>query len=323
MNPAHGMKSIYRFGVDLGGTKTEAVLLDPHGQAIWGQRLPTPRGDYRGSLEQIAGLLGAARKAHPHAAECSVGLGIPGSLDEQGIVRNANSTWLIGQAMKNDLQTLLGQPVAIANDANCLAMSEAADGAGEGFSCVFAVILGTGVGAGLVMNGKLWEGAGGLAGEWGHVSLPWPRSDWDEIPGPQCWCSRNACIECFLSGPALARDAGRGDGDAQAALKHAGAAAALERFYDRLARALAMVINIIDPQVIVLGGGLSQLEAIYQQIPARWQNWVFSNRKPNTLLRPAKHGDASGVRGAAWLLESFEGPSGPDAASRAGEFLTP
>lgn len=298
------MKPIYRFGIDLGGTKTEAILLDPAGQVIWGQRQSTPRGDYRGSLKQIAGLLEAARMAHPLAARCSVGLGIPGSLDEQGIVRNANSTWLIGQAMREDLENLLGQPVALANDANCLAMSEAADGAGAGFSCVFAVILGTGVGAGLVLHRRLWEGAGGLAGEWGHVSLPWPRSDWGEIPGPGCWCGRRACIECFLSGPALALEAGREDGDVQAALAGPQAAAALERYYDRLARALAMMINIIDPEVIVLGGGLSRLEAIYQQIPKRWQTWVFSNRKPQALLRPAKHGDASGVRGAAWLVQS-------------------
>jgi fructokinase len=299
-----GRSGSYRWGVDLGGTKTEAILLNPQGQAIWGQRVPTPRGHYQATLHQIGALLQAARQAHPRARHCSIGIGIPGSLDEQGIVRNANSTWLIGHAMRDDLQALLGEPIAMANDANCLALSEAEDGAGADFSCVFAVILGTGVGAGLVVNRKLWAGAGGLAGEWGHVSLPWPRVDWGEVPGPRCWCLRHACIECFLSGPALARDIGRNDGNAQAALNDPRAPEALERFYDRLARALAMVINIIDPEVIVLGGGLSQLAAIYDEVPARWQAWVFSNRQPKTRLRPALHGDASGVRGAAWLLES-------------------
>ncbi|MBU6286014.1 MAG: ROK family protein [Betaproteobacteria bacterium] len=293
----------YRFGVDLGGTKTEAILLDPQGHALWRQRVPTPRGDYQASLDQIAGLLQAAREAYPRAGACSIGIGIPGSLDEQGIVRNANSTWLIGKAMRLDLQALIGEPIAMANDANCLALSEAADGAGAGFSCVFAVIMGTGVGAGLVVDRKLWAGAGGLAGEWGHVSLPWPRLDWGEVPGPLCWCSRRACIECFLSGPALAREIGRTDANVQAALTDPRAPEALERFYDRLARAMAMVINIVDPEVIVLGGGLSLLDSIYQEIPARWQAWVFSNREPKTLLRPALHGDASGVRGAAWLRE--------------------
>ncbi|NBU66998.1 MAG: ROK family protein [Betaproteobacteria bacterium] len=287
------VQDAFRFGVDLGGTKTEAILLDPQGLPIWGHRVSTPKGDYRASLDQIAALLRAARQAHPQASACSVGIGIPGSLDEDGIVRNANSTWLIGRSMRNDLQSLLGQRVVIANDANCLAMSEFADGAAAGFGSVFAVILGTGVGAGLVVNGKLWEGAGGLAGEWGHVSLPWPRQDWAESPGPTCWCSQQACIECFLSGPALAADIGRDDGNAQLALSDPKAAAALERYYDRLARALAMVINIIDPQIIVLGGGLSRIDSLYTEIPLR------------TLLRPAQHGDASGVRGAAWLVEGL------------------
>jgi len=311
----------YRFGVDLGGTKIESLLLDHEGTELWRKRIPTPRGDYAGTLRVIAALCNEARDAHPQAAHCSVGLGIPGSLGPDGKVRNANSVWLNGMPFGADLERTLGQPVVMANDANCLALSESADGAGRDAETVFAVILGTGVGGGLVVHRRLWQGASGLAGEWGHVALPWPRSDWGECPGPKCWCGRTGCIEGFLSGPGLARDAGRTDGDALQTLTAAqswkplestareicdtsaenAAGEAVDRYLDRLARGLAMVINIVDPEVIVLGGGMSQFRRIYQEVPERWHAWIFSDRPVNTRLLPARHGDASGVRGAAWL----------------------
>jgi predicted NBD/HSP70 family sugar kinase len=311
----------YRLGVDLGGTKIESLLLDPKGTELWRKRIPTPRGDYAGTLRVIAALCDEARSAHPRAARCSVGLGIPGSLGPDGKVRNANSVWLNGMPFAADLERALGQTVAMANDANCLALSEAADGAGRDAETVFAVILGTGVGGGLVVHRRLWQGTSGLAGEWGHVSLPWPRPNWGECPGPKCWCGRTGCIEGFLSGPGLARDAGRTDGDALQTLAAAysrspveasaqgicdagtqnAAGEAVDRYLDRLARSLAMVINIVDPEVIVLGGGMSQFRRIYQEVPERWDAWIFSDRKINTRLLPARHGDASGVRGAARL----------------------
>ena len=294
----------FRFGVDLGGTKVESLLLDPLGAELWRKRAPTPRGDYAATVRLIVALRDEALHKHPEAAHCSIGLGIPGSLGTDARVRNANSVWLNGRPFAEDLAQALGQDVAMANDANCLALSEAVDGAGADATSVFAVILGTGVGGGVVMHRKLWEGRAGLAGEWGHVSLPWPRSAWGECPGPQCWCGQRGCIESFLCGPALAQDAGSEDAQSVVRASHERQTAALqavERYLDRLARSLAMVINILDPEVIVLGGGLSQFAAIYQQVPERWAQWIFSNQVVPTRLVPARHGDASGVRGAAWL----------------------
>ena len=348
---AAGAAAGFRFGVDLGGTKIAALLLDTEAKELWRKRIPTPRGDYSATVRAIAALLAEARHVYPQAARCSVGVGIPGSLGPDGRVRNANSVWLNGKDFAADLEQALGQAVAMANDANCLALSESADGAGADCESMFAVILGTGVGGGLVLHRRLWQGAGGLAGEWGHIPLPWPRLDWGECPGPQCWCGNRACIECFLSGPALARDAQRTDDDAQrvvvAAEAQQAAAAwegdlrvtdphradlppgaagwsggpeggaarqAVERYLDRLARALAMVITIIDPEVIVLGGGMSQYRRLYQEVPRRWHTWTFSDRPVRTRLLPALHGDDSGVRGAAWLGASADAGAGTDAA---------
>ena len=301
--------SSLRLGIDLGGTKIEAVLLDGAGSVVWKKRNPSPRNDYSATLSALEALVIEARRAVNAAAKCSIGIGIPGSLSPaDGRVRNANSIWLNGQPLQDDLQTLLGQTVRIANDANCLAVSEAADGAAKGFRSVFAVILGTGVGGAHLIDGQLVVGANGLAGEWGHVPMPWMRPD--EFDQTRCWCSRPGCIETFLSGPALVREfnarSAQSAGSVQDILRlantgHADAEIIIERFHDRLARALAMVINIIDPEVIVLGGGLSNIESIYSEIPQRWARWTFSDIPPITRLRPAMHGDASGVRGAAWL----------------------
>jgi fructokinase len=229
-----------------------------------------------------------------------VGIGIPGTISPKtGLVKNANSTWLIGKPFDRDLEAALGRPVRLANDADCFALSEASDGAGKGFATVFGVILGTGVGGGLVTHGRLVSGPNAIAGEWGHNPLPWPQDA--EHPGPACYCGHAGCIETFLSGPGLARDHGQGL-TAQAIAQGATPAdrAALERYHHRLARALASVINVIDPHVIVLGGGLSKITSLYDVIPRLWGDWVFSDHV-DTLLRPPVHGDSSGVRGAAWL----------------------
>jgi fructokinase len=287
-----------RAGVDVGGTKIEIVALDDAGVPVLRRRVPTPRS-YQGVIDAIGALVAAA-EAELHRT-CTVGLGIPGSLSPTtGLVRGANSTWLNGGNLQQDLMRRLTRPVRIANDANCLAVSEAADGAGAGAASVFGVILGTGVGAGIVIGGKLLEGTNRIAGEWGHNPLPWMTRA--EHPGPQCWCGRHGCIETFLSGPALAADAGMADASALPALaaSDALAAAALERHTERLARALAHVINLLDPEVIVLGGGLSNMAHLYQQVPRLWERWVFSDVVRTRLVRAA-HGDSSGVFGAARL----------------------
>ena len=284
--------------MDVGGTKIEIVALDDAGVPVLRRRVPTPRS-YQGVIDAIGALVAAA-EAELHRT-CTVGLGIPGSLSPTtGLVRGANSTWLNGGNLQQDLMRRLTRPVRIANDANCLAVSEAADGAGAGAASVFGVILGTGVGAGIVIGGKLLEGTNRIAGEWGHNPLPWMTRA--EHPGPQCWCGRHGCIETFLSGPALAADAGMADASALPALaaSDALAAAALERHTERLARALAHVINLLDPEVIVLGGGLSNMAHLYQQVPRLWERWVFSDVVRTRLVRAA-HGDSSGVFGAARL----------------------
>jgi len=294
-----------RIGIDLGGTKIEAVAIDSAGRELARRRVPSPAHDYGAIVETIGGLVDGLEREL--GARATVGVGIPGVVSPAtGLVKNANTTVLIGRPFDRDLGTRLGREVRLANDANCFAMSEAADGAAAGAAAVFAVILGTGVGGGLVIGGRIIVGANAIGGEWGHNPLPWPRDD--ERPGARCYCGQHGCIETFLSGPGLARDfaasAGRTLGApeivAAAAARDADALAALERYEDRLARALATVINIVDPDVIVLGGGLSNLARLYDSVPRRWLAWVFSD-EVTTRLRPARHGDSSGVRGAAWL----------------------
>ena len=294
-----------RIGIDLGGTKIEAVALDRGGRILARRRVATPAGDAVAtiratvdlvtSLEQELGLHG------------TIGIGTPGALSPvTGLLRNSNSLCLNGLAIDRLLEAALGRPVRIANDANCFALSEAVDGAGTGADTVFGVILGTGVGGGIVSHGRLLTGRHAIAGEWGHNPLPWPEDD--ERPGPPCYCGRRGCIETFLSGPGFAAHhlAATGEGADAAAIAAAAAsgaphaAASLARYIDRLARALASVINLLDPDVIVLGGGLSQIAALYDGVPARWGRYVFSD-VVTTKLVPPRHGDSSGVRGAAWL----------------------
>jgi fructokinase len=287
-----------RIGIDLGGTKTEAIALDLAGRELARERVATAQGSYQGTIATIKALVeGLESRLN---AKASVGIGIPGTVSPRtGLVKNANSTWLIGKPLDRDLETALGRPVRLANDADCFALSEATDGSGAGFATVFGVILGTGVGGGIVAHGRLLAGPNSIAGEWGHNPLPWPEDG--ERPGPACYCGRSGCIETFLSGPGLARDHGGGlTAEQVAAAGTPSSEAALARYEQRLARALAAVINIIDPHVIVLGGGLSKLDRLYGNVPALWGRFVFSDHV-DTMLRPPRHGDSSGVRGAAWL----------------------
>ena len=295
-----------RIGVDLGGTKTEAVVLVGNDVTLR-KRVPTPRHDYRGTLQVIVDLIRSLEADLGQTT--SVGIGMPGAISPHtGLVKNANSTWLNGQRFAEDLTELMGRPLRFDNDANCFTLSEARDGAAACSNAVFGVILGTGVGGGLVVHGKIWSGANAVAGEWGHNDLPRLRKE--EWPGPECYCGRRGCIETFLSGPGLKRDyekatgkqleppgilsaAEGGDRDAEAAL---------ERYEDRLARGLAGVINLYDPEVIVLGGGMSNLGRLYENVPAIWPRYVFSDEVVTRLV-PALHGDSSGVRGAARLWE--------------------
>ncbi|MEO6032103.1 MAG: ROK family protein [Burkholderiaceae bacterium] len=306
-------------GVDLGGTKIEAIVLDTQGASLWRERVATPAGDYGGTLTAIAQLVRRA-ETERGLRLAPVGVGTPGSLTRAGLIRNANSTCLNGRALGRDLECVLGRAVRIANDANCLALSEAGDGAAAGADVVFAAILGTGVGGGIVAHGRLLTGANGLAGEWGHNPLPW--SDAADAPAPGCYCGRRGCIESWLSGPGLARDharhaaAGASSGNGldalqigeRAALGNAACIATLERHALRLARALAAVINLLDPDVIVLGGGVSNLEHLIDRVTRHWGDWVFNagavgaaREPPRTRLVRSQHGDSSGVRGAAWL----------------------
>ena len=296
---------VLRLGIDLGGTKTEIIALDTNGVELTRERVATPRGDYRASLRQMAELVAAVEQRLGRSG--SVGVAMPGTLSPAtGVVKNANSTWLNGKPLDRDLQALLGRPVRFRNDADCFALSEATDGAGRGAGSVFGVIIGTGTGAGVVANGRLLGGPNGISGEWGHNPLPWPEAD--ELPGPDCYCGLNGCLETWLSGPGMAADHRRRGGAELSALEIAAAAAAgdseaettLRRYESRLARGLAHVINIIDPEVIVLGGGLSNLDRLYHRVPELWPQWVFSDRVDTRLVKPL-HGDSSGVRGAAWL----------------------
>jgi len=305
-------------GIDLGGTKIEAVLLSTGAQEFWRKRVDTPAGDYAGTLRAIAALVEQARSAG--SGPCSVGLGTPGSLTPEGLIKNANSMCLNGRPLQRDLEQLLGQPVRLANDANCLALSEAIDGAGAGAEVVFAVILGTGTGAGIAVQGRLLSGPNGLAGEWGHNPLPWAVQA--EDPQFDCWCGQRGCLETLLSGTGLAREHRHFGGSDMTAAQIAAAAAAgdtfcqatLQRYAGRLARALASVINLLDPDVIVLAGGLSKIEMLYEQVPRLWSRWVFSGGlrdRVRTRLVPSRHGDASGVRGAAWLWRDPQAQTPP------------
>jgi fructokinase len=326
-----------RIGVDLGGTKIEAIAITDNGHEHARCRVQTPRGDYDGTLAAVVDLV--SRIEQETGGRGTVGIGIPGAVSPATqLIKNANSTWLIGRPLADDLARLLGRPVRLANDANCFALSEATDGAAAGADVVFGVILGTGTGAGIVVHGRVLTGVNAIAGEWGHNPLPAPKDD--ERPGPLCYCGRYGCVETFLSGPGLVRDYderapdvarsfsasardpfsqatadapklyAKAEGshyDAQAVVARALAAepaalAALERYEERLARALATVVNILDPDVIVLGGGLSNIDRLYESVPRLWTPHVFSDRVVTRVVR-ARHGDSSGVRGAAWLWD--------------------
>jgi fructokinase len=301
-----------RIGIDLGGTKIEGIVLDARGEERARLRVPTPKGDYAAVLEAIAGLVDQLEEAATASVE-RVGLGIPGTISPAtGLVKNANTVCLIGHPLDRDLQARLGREVRVANDANCFALSEAMDGAGAGADVVFGVIIGTGTGGGVVVRQRVLVGPNSIAGEWGHNPLPWPRAD--ELPGPPCYCGKHGCIETFLCGPGLSHDhlahavealdaptiaerAAAGDETAQATLA---------RYEDRLARALASIMNVLDPDVIVLGGGVSNIARLYTNVPELWGRYVFSDRVVTRLV-PARYGDASGVRGAAWLWPATAG----------------
>ena len=294
-----------RFGVDLGGTKIEIVGLDARGAEVLRRRVPTPVGDYRATIDAVAGLVADAER--DIGATGTVGIGTPGSISRAtGLLRGANSVCLNGQPIKRDLEAALAREVRVTNDANCFALSEATDGAGEGADVVFGAILGTGVGSGIVVHGRVLDGPNAIAVEWGHNPLPWPRDD--ERPGPACFCGRHGCIETFVSGPGLERDHAAVNGEAlkardiiaRAERGDAGCDATVARYEERLARALAHLINLLDPDVIVLGGGMSNVARLYANVPARWGNRVFSDRVDTRLVRH-RHGDSSGVRGAARL----------------------
>ena len=287
-----------RIGVDLGGTKIEALALDASGFELLRKRIATPRSDYPATVSAVAGLVSEIEKSLKEKA--SVGVGIPGARSRvTGLIKNANSTCLIGQPFKEDLEKALSREVRLENDANCFALSEATDGAGQGAAVVFGVILGTGVGGGIVVNGKLLTGPNAIAGEWGHNPLPLPTEA--DLPLPKCYCGRSGCIEAYLSGPGLARDhrqlTGQNLEPQEIVALHG---ASLLRYEERLARALAGVINILDPDVIVLGGGMSNVPQLYTEVARLWTRHVFSDHVATRLARHA-HGDSSGVRGAAWL----------------------
>ena len=296
-----------RLGVDLGGSKIEIVGLAADGRELLRRRIATPQGDYRATLTAIAGLVAEAEAELGQTG--SVGIGIPGAESlRSGLIKNANSTCLIGQPLRHDLQTLLRREVRLANDANCFALSEAIDGAGRDVETVFGVILGTGVGGGIVIRRQVLAGANAIAGEWGHNPLP--RLAAADQPAPDCYCGHRGCIETYLSGPGLTADHARHTAETldatsiecRAAAGDAACEATLRRYEDRLGRALAGVINILDPQVIVLGGGLSNMQRLYRHLPACCAPYVFSDALDTRFLPPV-HGDSSGVRGAAWLWD--------------------
>jgi len=311
-----------RIGIDLGGTKIEAAVLGDDGAVRARRRVPTPRDDYPATLRSIAALVEDLEREMGSSAV--VGVGMPGTISPAtGLVKNANSVWLNGQRLEEDLRRVLPRPLRFANDANCFALSEAVDGAAAGAGAVFGVIVGTGTGGGVVVNGRIWTGPNAIAGEFGHNPLPWPNLD--EGPGPPCYCGKTGCIETYLSGPGLSRDHERTTGQsldaagiaARAAEGDVAAEATLRRYEDRMARALASVINVLDPDIVVLGGGLSNLSRLYETVPRRWTRYVFSDRVDTRLVSP-RHGDSSGVRGAAWLWppEASGDPSRPAVARK-------
>jgi fructokinase len=298
-----------RIGIDLGGTKIEGIALDGS-RELARRRIDTPRDDYSATIDAITSIVADLERTVGLTG--TVGLGIPGTISTTtGLVKNANSTWLIGQPLQGDLETRLGRPVRVANDANCFAMSEASDGVAAGADVVFGVIVGTGTGAGIWIRGQIVRGANGIAGEWGHNPLPWP--DDEERPGPPCYCGKRGCIETFLSGPAMTADHERRTGlrmlpreISQSSQRGDPAAlATIERYERRMGRALASIINVLDPDVIVLGGGMSNIDQLYENVPRIWEGYVFaatgSTPDVGTRLVRAAHGAASGVRGAAWL----------------------
>ena len=319
-----------RIGVDLGGTKIECVVLGSSGAELWRKRIPAPQGDYRLTIRAVTNLVQEAERTTE--MKCTVGIGTPGAISAaSGLMKNCNSVWLNGTSFKRDLEIALDREVRIANDANCFALSEAVDGAAQDAQIVFGVILGTGVGGAIVVGGQVLDGCNSITGEWGHNSLPWPQDG--ELPGPACYCGKSGCVETFLSGPGLVDDyirnpglesrQSQGHGPREAdpenraycgpgspigardvfTYAEAGepdALACADRYVDRLARALAHVINIVDPHVIVLGGGVSNVERIYHDVTRLWGRYIFSDSVATRLLRNT-HGDSSGVRGAAWL----------------------
>ena len=294
-----------RIGIDLGGTKIEIVALDDDGTILVRRRVETPRDDYPATIRAIAELVRGVEAEQGQTG--TVGVSMPGAISPAtGLVKNANSTWLIGQRFDRDLSATLQREVRCENDANCMAVSEAVDGAGADGHTVFGVIIGTGVGGGVVVNKRPLKGANAVGGEWGHNPLPWPKDD--ERPGPECYCGLSGCVETFLSGVGFQNDFAALSGRtlrapqivAAAAAGDAEGEAALCRYEDRLARGLATIINLLDPDVIVLAGGMSNVDRLYETVPAIWARYVFSDRV-DTALRPPMHGDSSGVRGAAWL----------------------
>jgi fructokinase len=301
-----------RIGVDLGGTKIEFVALDVDGTELHRYRIPTPRFDYDGTLRAVVDGVESIEEKFSRVA--SVGVGLPGTVSSlTDTVKNANSTWLNGKPFHRDLAALLHREIRCANDANCLAVSEATDGAGAGKRVVFAVILGTGCGGGIAVDGRVHNGHNGVAGEWGHTTMPWMRAD--EYPGPECYCGRRGCIETFISGTGMEADYERATGAklraedifARSEAGEQAALASLDRYEDRLTRSLAQLVNILDPDIIVLGGGVSQVPRLYRNVPHRLKEYVFG-KEADTPVVVAKHGDSSGVRGAAWLwpLEAHE-----------------
>ncbi len=299
-----------RIGIDLGGTKIEAIVIDRNGDELVRQRVSTPQGDYKGTVDAIRDLVAAVEQQS--GLYGSVGVGIPGTVSPAtGVVKNANSTVLIGNPLDRDLEEALLRPVRLANDANCFALSEAVDGAAAGADNVFGVILGTGVGGGIVVNGRVVTGVNAVAGEWGHNPIPWPKKS--ELPGPECYCGKTGCIETFLSGPALQMSYYRATGVKLSADEIADRAQqgehdadrVMDKYEHQLARGLSTVINLMDPKVIVLGGGLSNIDRLYPNVKNLWGEYVFSDEVRTELLK-AKHGDSSGVRGAAWLWSDNE-----------------
>jgi fructokinase len=299
-----------RIGIDLGGTKIAGIALGDNGTVLAEVRTATPRRDYAAIVAAIAAVVDEIERTA--AGRGPVGVGIPGAVSPlTGLVKTANTTELIGHAFDRDLAAALDRPVRVANDANCFVLSEAADGAATGYDTVFGIILGTGCGGGIVVGNRVLTGRNAITGEWGHNPLPWPRDD--ERPGPPCYCGKRGCIEQFVSGTGLARDFAEATGQklraeeicARAESGDAEACAAMDRLEERLARALASVIGILDPDAIVVGGGLSKIGRIYKNVPAQWERWIFGGQATTPLLAP-KHGDASGVRGAAWLWRPDE-----------------